>query len=88
MSYTSDKYWRGRRDAVARHGSTDEGVEFQDAVIEKETAKAVLASYHAWKTPQWIPKSQLHKDNEISVEGEVGKLVVKRWFCEDKDLRQ
>jgi len=90
MSYASDKHWRSRQDAVARYGSGDDPVVFEEAIIERETPKAVLVSYDG-RTPGrpkkfWVPKSQLHEDNEIRVEGEVGRVAIKRWFAEKEGL--
>lgn len=32
----------------------------------------------------WIPKSVIHDDSEVYEEGHAGKLVVKRWWAEQR----
>ena len=59
---------------------SDGPVSVGDAVVLRETAKAVLVEVDGGQT--WIPKSCIHDDSEVwNTENGEGELVVKAWFA-------
>jgi hypothetical protein len=58
--------------------------EFEDVIIEQETAKALLLTING--TKRWVPKSQIGKHTEISVQGEIGTVYIQPWFAEKEGL--
>lgn len=58
-------------------------VEFDDCEVLAETEKALLVYISAIVEEVWIPKSQVDTDDsEIREKGDVGMLVMTRWFAE------
>lgn len=47
----------------------------------KETPKALFVK-QADEITAWIPKSVICSDSEVTAEGDMGMLTVKRWFAE------
>jgi len=62
----------------------NDSIEFAEVEVLKETEKALLCKIGGedW----WIPKSQLREENEVSGEGDVGKLVISEWLATEKGL--
>lgn len=53
-----------------------------DAEAVQETAAAILVrTDHG---DEWIPKSQIDDDSEVSEKGDVGTLVVNQWIAQQK----
>jgi len=73
-----------------RDESSDDSVAFHDVRVVRASAKALLVEIDGGQ--HWIPNSQVHDDSEIyldadcEVQGSPGKLVLKRWICEQKGL--
>lgn len=49
-----------------------------------ETAKAILVDIDG--TRYWVPQSQVDNDSEVYKKGDVGDLVVSRWYAEKEGL--
>ena len=68
----------------------DEGVSFEDAVVEAATDKALLIKSAAVeKNGSWIPRSVVLDDSEISADaakGDTGTITVKTWWAEKNGL--
>jgi hypothetical protein len=60
------------------------GVKFEECECIKATGKAILVLVDG--DPQWIPQSQVHEDSEVYCAGDVGDLIVKRWFAEKEGM--
>lgn len=57
-----------------------------DAECLHETAKAILVRIEAGKE-YWVPKSVVsEEDSEVNAPGDVGTLVVQKWFAEKEGL--
>lgn len=58
-----------------------------ECVIERDAAILVtMANDDGSQVDQWIPKSVLHADSDVYALGHVGKIVVRAWWAEDKNL--
>lgn len=59
-----------------------------DVRVEKATEKALLVRRTLGnELPDWIPKSQIDKESEIShdaEEGDEGTLIVSEWIADQK----
>jgi len=55
-----------------------------DVACVADTVAAVLVELDGEDV--WIPRSQLHDDNEVNAKGDTGKLVMTRWIAEQKGL--
>lgn len=54
---------------------------FYGCKIIKETDGAILVKFEDKEKEQWIPKSLIHDNSEIWIEGDKGVLVVPEWFA-------
>lgn len=63
-------------------------VEFDDAVVERETDMALLVRLPDQEESVWFPKSQVDDDSEVfdDDENSRGKLVVSEWIAQEKGL--
>jgi hypothetical protein len=62
----------------------EQTVELEDVTVEAETDLAILCNMDGKK--RWIPKSVVHEDSEVSSEGDIGTIVLMRWFAEKEGL--
>jgi hypothetical protein len=62
----------------------EQTVELEDVTVEAETDLALLCSVEDKKL--WIPKSVVHEDSEVQSEGDIGTIVIMRWFAEKEGL--
>jgi hypothetical protein len=66
------------------------GVAFENVKVKRASPKAMLCVIG--DEEHWIPNSQVHEDSEVyvdseqAIQGSPGKLVLKRWICEQKGL--
>jgi hypothetical protein len=60
----------------------EDTVEFDDVAAVGETDKALCCLIES--ETHWVPKSQIHDNSEIYKKGHEGRLVVSRWFAEQK----
>lgn len=65
---------------------SEESVEFEGAVVVRETGAAILVSGIEDGEDVWIPKSQIHPDSEVWKDGDEGTLIITRWIAEQKGL--
>jgi len=56
----------------------------ENAVIIKDTGKAILVEAPDFDEPEWIPQSMVHSDSEIWKEDEEGTLIIKGHWAEAK----
>ena len=61
-----------------------ESIKIDDVTVEAETDLAPLSSVEDKKI--WIPKSVVHDDSDVQIEGDTGTIVVMRWFAEKEGL--
>ena len=59
-------------------------VEIEDVTVKAETELALLCIID--DKQQWIPKSVVHEESEISADGDTGTIVLMRWFAEKEGL--
>lgn len=52
----------------------------------KETELALLVRPQSLESPEpfWVPKSQIHEDSEVWIDGHHGFLHVTEWWAEQK----
>lgn len=58
-----------------------EGADVGQAVVLKESDKALLVQIIDLEEEIWVPKSQIHDDSEVFKSDQSGKLVVTTWFA-------
>jgi len=68
----------------------DETFEIEDAIVLKDTGKAILVESPYFDEPEWIPKKKvIHDDSEVWEDSDDGRgpgsLLIYRWFAEEKD---
>lgn len=59
-------------------------VSIMGAECIRETKSAVLIRVEIdgkGKQEFWVPQSQVHKDSEVWVKGDTGKLVISKWIA-------
>lgn len=54
---------------------------FRNVVCVHETDKAILCEFGPHEEV-WIPKSVVHDDSDVYQAGQLGDLVVERWFAQ------
>jgi hypothetical protein len=59
-------------------------VEIEDVTVKAETELALLCIID--DKQQWIPKSVVHEESEVSADGDTGTIVLMRWFAEKEGL--
>lgn len=64
---------------------SDDAESLGDGRVLRETDAALLVELESGETV-WIPKSCVHEDSEVWKDGQVGDVVVKRWFAEKNGL--
>ena len=62
----------------------EQTVELEDVTVEAETDLALLCIID--DKQRWIPKSVVHEDSEVQSEGDIGTIIVMRWFAEKEGL--
>lgn len=60
----------------------DETESFDGVKCKKATEKALLCVVNG--ADEWVPKSQISDDSEVSDEDDEGTLVVSKWLAETK----
>jgi hypothetical protein len=60
-----------------------------DVECVRETPAALLVRFNGtdrgWGAEEaWVPKSQVHDESEVYASGGEGRLVVTRWFAEQR----
>jgi hypothetical protein len=61
--------------------------EVHDAVVIRESEKALLVEAPVFDEEQWVPKNQIDDDSEVWGEKEgrnEGTLIVSKWIAEQK----
>lgn len=69
---------------IPKNHMNEQTVELEDVTVEAETDLALLCSVEDKKL--WIPKSVVHEDSEVQSEGDIGTIVIMRWFAEKEGL--
>lgn len=54
------------------------------AKVLRETDKALKVEIDGQAA--WLPKSQIHKESDVAVEGDEGTLYIPEWLARAKDL--
>lgn len=73
-----------------RDEDESDGVAFENVKIVRTSAKAMLVNIDGEE--YWIPSSQVHDDSDVyvdenqTIQGSPGKLVITRWIAEQKGL--
>ena len=62
----------------------EQTVELEDVAVEAESDLALLCTIDDKK--HWIPKSVVNEDSEVSSEGDIGTIVIMRWFAVKEGL--
>lgn len=70
-----------------RRVQEEESFEIDDAIVVRETEKALLVEAPILDEEQWVPKSQITEDSEVfnAKSGkEPGSLIVTHWIAQQK----
>jgi hypothetical protein len=53
--------------------------------VKAETDLAILCRFETGDE-EWIPKSQIHDDSEVTTKGDTGELVIPHWLACEKEI--
>lgn len=59
----------------------EEKVYFENTKAIGETKMALKVKLEDRIEPIWVPKSIIHDDSEVWINGHSGQLVLPEWFC-------
>jgi len=67
-------------------GDAGEGVEYENAVCDGETDRAIHISGVIDRNGTWVPKSCVHDDSEVYQKGDKGTLIIKNALGDDSKV--
>lgn len=75
---------REKRGTMAVKEYDEKNVVISEATCVRESKKAVLVRVEGKEF--WVPQSQVHKDSEVWVANDQGKLIISKWIAIERGL--
>ena len=58
---------------------------FEVTEVKVETDRALLCVFEDGRE-EWVPKSQIREDSQVTKKGDVGEIAIPVWLAEEKNL--